>query len=144
MLLVRDALACGLPVYIACRRCQAPSRAVELSTLAPTLDLDAAAAGGRFRCTACQSRDAMVMPVVGVLLQRRRRLHIRCIGCGREEVLNARQACETYGVATPFDELRRRLRCSADCAISAGAMTDGGVEPGAARAPGRRGGPLRV
>jgi len=134
MLLVRDALASGLPVYIACRRCEAPSRAIEVSSLPRTLDLDAAAAGGRFRCTACGSRDAVVMPVVGQLLQKRTRLQIRCITCGKERVLNARQACDAYGIATPFDELRRRLRCGTECGISAGAMLEDRPAPAAARA----------
>ena len=44
MLLVRDALACGLPVYIACRRCDAPSRPIEVCALPAELDLEAAAA----------------------------------------------------------------------------------------------------
>lgn len=39
-----------------------------------------------------------------------------------------------YGIATPFDELRRRLRCGTECGISAGAMLEDRPAPEAARA----------
>jgi hypothetical protein len=124
-MLVRNALDLGLPVFIACRACGAPSRRLDLSRLPDELDLDEAARTGRFRCRACGGRQATVMPVLARLIQARARLHIRCVACGREELLSALEACAAYGLETPFDELRRRLRCSPDCTVTAGAMLKG-------------------
>lgn len=146
MYLVRDALHLGLPVYVSCTGCHAPSRRLELDALPPELDLEAAAAAGRFKCSSCGSRKARLMPVLAVLIESRRRLQVRCINCGRDRAYTAREACETFGIDTPFDELRVRVRCpSPRCGMSAGAMLPESEAPPAPAPRGkRRGGPLPV
>jgi len=114
MLTPQTATNAGLPVFIACAECHAPSRQLDLSALIAAgkadLDLDETARRGGFRCSACQSRKAVVMPIMADLVRRQCRLHRRCLNCGHERHLTAIEAVMRYGFATPLDELRNRER----------------------------------
>jgi hypothetical protein len=111
MLTPEAAINAGLPVYIACASCHAPSRALDLKALLAAgkgdLDLESAAKRGAFRCTSCASRKAVVMPIMADLVRLQSRLHWRCISCGKERHLTAIEAVEQFGFATPLDEVRR-------------------------------------
>ncbi len=110
MLTPQAAMDAGLPVYIACDDCHAPSRPLDLKTLSASgkgeLDIEAAARRGAFRCTACRSRKAVVMPIMADLVRRQCRLHRRCLKCSHERHLTAIEAVIRFGFATPLDELR--------------------------------------
>ncbi|MEI9964350.1 MAG: hypothetical protein WDM92_06260 [Caulobacteraceae bacterium] len=123
MATVAEARAIGLPVYVSCRACSAPSRVLALGALDPCLDLDAAASAGRFRCSGCGQRTGVIMPTVSALLVKANRLRMVCIPCGRDQAITAADACERFGLDTPFDVLRARLKCRPDCAMTAGAMS---------------------
>jgi hypothetical protein len=111
MLTPETATNAGLPVYIACASCHAPSRALDLTTLMAAgkgdLDLEAAAKRGAFRCTSCASRKAVVMPIMADLVRLQSRLHWRCMSCGHDRHLTAVEAVQRFGFATPLDEVRR-------------------------------------
>lgn len=110
MLTPQAATDAGLPVYIACAECHAPSRPLDLKALLVAgkadLDIESAAKRGAFRCTACQSRKAVVMPIMADLVRKQCRLHRRCLRCGHERHLTAIEAVIRFGFATPLDELR--------------------------------------
>jgi hypothetical protein len=110
MLTPQAAMDAGLPVYIACAECHAPSRPLDLKALLAAgkadLDIESAAKRGAFRCTACQSRKAVVMPILADLVRKQCRLHRRCLRCGHERHLTAIEAVIRFGFATPLDELR--------------------------------------
>ena len=125
MLTPQAATDAGLPVYIACAECHAPSRPLELKALLVAgkadLDIEAAAKRGAFRCTSCRSRKAVVMPIMADLVRRQCRLHRRCLKCGHERHLTAIEAVIRFGFATPLDELRAAevRRChTAGCGLS--------------------------
>jgi hypothetical protein len=125
MLTPQAATDAGLPVYIACADCQAPSRPLDLKALLAAgkadLDIEAAAKRGAFRCTSCRSRKAVVMPIMADLVRRQCRLHRRCLKCGHERHLTAIEAVIRFGFATPLDELRAAeiRRChTAGCGLS--------------------------
>jgi hypothetical protein len=122
MFSVAEARALGLPVYIRCEACMAPSRPVPLVGLDPALDLETAAASGRFRCRACGKRQGMLMPGMHRLLAERRRLRLQCTRCDKDQALTAAHAVALFGLAMPFDELRGRLACGADCSMWVGPM----------------------
>ena len=122
MLTVADALALGLPVYVRCEACAAPSRPIPLYSLDKGLDLETAAGAGRFRCRLCGGKRGALMPTLHMLLARRQRLRLECAGCGKDQAFTAAQACVLFGISTPFDDLRRRLRCREDCGLSVRGM----------------------
>jgi hypothetical protein len=115
----------GLPVYIVCSSCHAPSRALDLKALLAAgkadLDIEGATKRGAFRCTSCGSRKAAVMPIMADLVRRQCRLHRRCISCGHDRYLTAVEAVERFGFATPLDVVRRQEKgkCKTDaCGLS--------------------------
>ena len=125
MLTPHAAMKAGLPVYIACAACQAPSRSLDLEALLAAgkgdLDIEAAARRGAFRCTACDARKAAVMPIMADLVRKQCRLHRRCLICGQERHLTAIEAAARFGAATPLDEARRAERSGCQtlgCALS--------------------------
>ena len=127
MLIPGAAMKAGLPIYIACAACQAPGRALDLEALLAAakgdLDIEVAAARGAFRCKACGSCKAAVMPIMADLVRKQCRLHRRCLICGHERHLTAIEAAARFGAATPLDEVRRaeRSRCKTpSCALSIG------------------------
>jgi DNA-directed RNA polymerase subunit RPC12/RpoP len=119
MLTPRTAADAGLPVYIACAKCHAPSRPLDIAALLAAgrgeLDIESSAKRGAFRCTSCGSRKAVVMPIMADLVRKQCRLHRRCIDCGKDAQLTAVDAVQRFGFATPLDEVRRREqgRCRA-------------------------------
>lgn len=130
MLTVQAALDTGLPVYIACRKCHAPSRQLDLQALVGAgkvdLDLDAFAKRGGFRCASCGSAGGSVMPTMDLVLRNRVRWQERCLSCGRERYMTAALAVETYGLATPLDLVRSQVkaRCNeARCAMNSGPIS---------------------
>jgi len=134
MLTAEAATNAGLPVHIVCRSCHAPSRALDLAALVAAgkgeLDLQAATKRGAFRCKACGSRKAEVMPIMADLVRLQSRLRWRCIDCGHDRHLTAVEAVQKYGFATPLDEVRRieDARCSAAvCRLSIAFASTGDV-----------------
>jgi hypothetical protein len=105
------AINAGLPVYVVCRSCHAPSRKLDLKALLAAgrgdLDLEAAAKRGAFRCTSCRSRKAAVMPIMADLVRLQSRLSWRCTSCGHDRHLTAIEAVQRFGFATPLDEVRK-------------------------------------
>ncbi len=121
-LTVAEALCVGLPVFVACTACGAPSRAVSLDGLDPAMELETAAQAGRFKCRSCKKGRGRIMPTLHVLIGDRHRLRFRCLACNIDQAFSAVAACTVFGLATPFDHLRRRFRCGEDCKLNTGAM----------------------
>lgn len=127
------ARAAGLPVFVCCQDCRAPSRPLDLQAVARRLgrdaDLASAAKAGRFRCAACGSRRAALMPTLSTLIVNSQRLRMRCINCAKDSALTAAAACERFGLATPFDLMRAQVRCRAAdaCHMNAGVMIAGAL-----------------
>ena len=121
--------AAGIPVFVWCLACASPSRplnlvAVRAKRLAgrPIAEL---ARAGVFRCSLCGKRNMEIMPTLDGLVIARRRLRICCPLCNKDQALTAAEAVARFGLAMPFDELRRQLKCSSGCGASAGAMIRG-------------------
>ena len=129
MLTVQAALDTGLPLYVGCKKCDAPSRQVDLQGLLAAgkgdLDLEAFAQRGGFRCGICGASGG-IMPMMDLLLRERVRWHERCITCGKERYMTGVEAIAAYGLGVPFDAVRRvvRSRCSA-----AGCHMNSGIGP---------------
>ena len=126
MLTVQAALDTGLPVYVACKKCDAPSRQIDLQGLLAAgkgdLDLEAFARRAGFRCGLCGGPGG-IMPMMDLLLRERVRWQERCITCGKDRYMTGVEAIGAYGLGVPFDAVRRtvRARCkAATCHMNSG------------------------
>ena len=133
MFTVLEARALGLPVYVQCTACMAPSRPIPLFALDRSMDLETAARAGRFRCKACGGKTGELMASLHSLIADRKRLRLECQPCGKDQALSAAQACVLFGLATPFDDLRRRLQCREGCRLRVASMGAGEVLSGSAK-----------
>jgi DNA-directed RNA polymerase subunit RPC12/RpoP len=127
MFTVAEARALGFPVYVRCITCGAQPRPLQLDALDSAMDLESAARAGRFKCRSCGGKVSHLAPALYLLIAKRERLRLVCINCGKDQAFSAAQACMLFGLATPLDELRARLKCREGCTMSVGFMTQGEV-----------------